>query len=858
MIRKPFLWIAFVIAFLVIFGFIGGMEEFLWAMNLTKEIEVKRYNPKIESVLQMLAEKYRENRAMAQNFAYRRRIPLEDGRVTVILVPPVGEGASAIDQTSLISYKVTVEAISRHLIRARVPVSALDKIADTVEGVTYIRRPLVPVAADTTDFWISEGVAKTGANNYHDLGYEGQGTKVAVIDTGFLVWEEARVRGQLGSKIVTKDFTGEGIGTGTRHGTKAAEVVHDMAPEAELYLIKIADEVDLEKAKDYCIDQRVNIISHSHVWVNTNFTDGRGIICDIANDVRAHGILWVNAAGNFAQTHYEGIFTDTDGDNWHEFSLSPIDEGNEIEDVTSGGSLNVYLTWDSWPVTDQDYDLYLLDGGDNIVARSENRQTGNQPPTEEIRISEASGPYYIAVKKYSATGSSRLRVHPFHKMRYSTAAQSVLAAADATEVMAVGAIDQANWDTGPQEPYSSQGPTSDGRIKPDICGPTGVTTYAGGPKHFGGTSAAAPHVAGAAALLLSRKDTYTPAQLQETLENWAIDMGTPGEDNIYGYGRLMLEVIPVGAPSLSWTGEVNYTSDGLDPETGTSSTDFTYRVKYSDEDNDPPAVGFPRVHILKEGSEISGSPFTMNEVDSGDTTYSDGKLYTYSKTGLIPGTDYIYHFEAEDIHGIQATGDPVNVVDGPDISEEIPVLEVDPAFLGFGEVKVPQTKTMTFRAYNTGAGTLSGTISDDRDWIMVDPTSLTGNDNTISVTVDTDVMEAELWKEYTGTVTVASNGGTQTVSVSVTPTCVKVYPNPFNPGHSRLTFWGSGVPHAKIKIYTASGELVKTIHETEGEDKVYWDGKNEEGNLVVTGIYLFVANNPGERDTGKFTVIRKP
>jgi len=422
--------------------------------------------------------------------------------------------------------------------------------------------------------------------------------------------------------------------------------------------------------------------------------------------------------------------------------------------------------------------------------------------------------------------------------------------------MSAGAIDQANWETGPQENFSSQGPTNDGRIKPDISGPDGVSRYANGSVGRGyGTSYAAPHVAGAASLLLSRYPAYTSGQLQLTLENWAVDMGAPGKDDIYGYGRLMLELIPGAPPSLSWTGETNYTSDGLDPETGTSSTNFTYRVKYSDEDNDPPASGFPKVHILKGGSEISGSPFTMDEVDSGDTTYSDGKLYTYTKTELILGTDYGYRFEAEDVHESQATGDPINVVDGPDISEEIPVLEVDPASLAFGEVKVPQTKTMTFRAYNTGTGELSGTISDDRDWITVDPTSLTENDNTISVTVDTGIMEAERWKEYSGTVTVTSNGGTKTVSVSVTPTCVKVYPNPFNPGYSRLTFWGSGVPHAAIKIYTVSGELVKTLHEINGEDKIYWDGKNEEGKLVTRGIYLFVAINPEEKSVGRFVVM---
>ncbi len=90
------------------------------------------------------------------------------------------------------------------------------------------------------------------------------------------------------------------------------------------------------------------------------------------------------------------------------------------------------------------------------------------------------------------------------------------------------------------------------------------------------------------------------------------------------------------------------------------------------------------------------------------------------------------------------------------------VLEVDPTSLvfgEFGEVEIPQSKTLTFRAYNTGGGTLSGTVSDDRDWITVDPTSLTGNSNTISVTVHADIMGLQARESYIGTVTVNSNGG---------------------------------------------------------------------------------------------------
>ncbi|NLI56615.1 hypothetical protein GX420_06525, partial [bacterium] len=121
------------------------------------------------------------------------------------------------------------------------------------------------------------------------------------------------------------------------------------------------------------------------------------------------------------------------------------------------------------------------------------------------------------------------------------------------------------------------------------------------------------------------------------------------------------------APTLDWTGEVGYEGDGVEPSSGSPSTTFTYRVKYTDADNDAPLSGYPKVHILKSSVEISGSPFTMIEVDTSDTTYSDGKLYTYSTT-LSAGTDYTYYFEAKDANNVSATGIPTSSQAGPTVS----------------------------------------------------------------------------------------------------------------------------------------------------------------------------------------------
>ena len=117
------------------------------------------------------------------------------------------------------------------------------------------------------------------------------------------------------------------------------------------------------------------------------------------------------------------------------------------------------------------------------------------------------------------------------------------------------------------------------------------------------------------------------------------------------------------APALSWTGESGYLSGGLSPGTGAAATAFVYRVKYSDADGDPPASGYPRVHILKTGSPVSGSPFAMTFISSSAAGY----IYSYSKVLPSTGTDYAYYFEAKDQFNSYAAGSPLTEATGPDI-----------------------------------------------------------------------------------------------------------------------------------------------------------------------------------------------
>ncbi|PJB75836.1 MAG: hypothetical protein CO092_00825, partial [Candidatus Aenigmarchaeota archaeon CG_4_9_14_3_um_filter_37_18] len=66
-----------------------------------------------------------------------------------------------------------------------------------------------------------------------------------------------------------------------------------------------------------------------------------------------------------------------------------------------------------------------------------------------------------------------------------------------------------------------------------------TTTLNGGySDYFSGTSFSAPHVAGAAALLLSHNNSYTSNEIKQILRNTSVDLGGKGRDDLYGYGRV--------------------------------------------------------------------------------------------------------------------------------------------------------------------------------------------------------------------------------------------------------------------------------------------------------------------------------
>jgi subtilisin family serine protease len=354
--------------------------------------------------------------------------------------------------------------------------------------------------------------------------------------------------------VITRSFVSDGSELAfwgrpaTPHGTACAEVIYDVAPDAQLYLVNFGGEAGWVEAVDWLLAQGVDIIFFSGGWPLGGPGDGTGYLADKVRAVREAGVLWVNAAGNAAQQHWMGRWRD-DGlggpDGWQDFG--PTDGTNEIA-VDDELVIIVGLRWDDpWGASANDYDLFLfreVDGSLTEVARSDDVQDGDDDPLEVIVYAVPSpGVYHVAISRQPSAAARALELfsyyQPFH---YQVAASSLVVPADSPGSLTVGAT---HWQQDTLEGFSSQGPTRDGRAKPDLSAPDGVSVstegYAGG---FYGTSASTPHVAGAAALVMEAFPRYTPAQVQGWLEGRAMDLGQAGRDNVYGAGRLNLGAPP--------------------------------------------------------------------------------------------------------------------------------------------------------------------------------------------------------------------------------------------------------------------------------------------------------------------------
>jgi hypothetical protein len=512
-----------------------------------------------------------------------RLMHLDDaGRVQVFITTsgPPAEAAGRLG--------VTAERTddNQRIVQAWVPIAALGGLGSAAD-VKQVRLPdygVVQAGSVAT-----QGDALLKASNVRStFGVDGTGVRVGVISDGVEGLSASQGSGDLPTVNTTTCDVGPGTPTASgagAEGTAMLEIVHDMAPGAELWFgyfgfntsgtsLNFNDAVN-------CLAQNVDIVVDDIGFYNNGPYDGTSPVSantsaalnNPANRIRGY----YNAVGNDGLSHYQEPYIDSGyafHTNWalHNFqstsstteaglgiscaSTGPPYCGDALV-VGAGGTVRVWLQWnDPYGASSNDYDIFLLSAS-GVVAQGIGTQNGTGDPREFLVWNNNTGSTQglaLFVGKYSGVSRTLdmfigcdacarlpggLFGQPIHN--FNTRCSSVANNGDASGgVISLGAIDALDLGTNDIEPYSSCGPTNDGRTKPDAVAidHVSVTGDGGFGSPFSGTSAAAPHAGAIAALVLQCNPSLTRSGLHDALLNNAVDLGAAGTDNVFGHGRL--------------------------------------------------------------------------------------------------------------------------------------------------------------------------------------------------------------------------------------------------------------------------------------------------------------------------------
>lgn len=418
-----------------------------------------------------------------------------------------------------------------------------------------------------------EGGKITGVERLHAAGITGKGVKIGIIDWGFQNYQKLAKANALPQPKATRAFNQKRVIENDEiHGTACAEIIHAMAPDAELYLASIDGQDDqIIQAAAWLVQQGVNIISFSGGGHGgpMNGTDALSRYIDKIVKDSGNRLLWVNAAGNEADEHWMGMTLDSNHNNTIDIPTPDNPENNYL--LMAGGSepLIAIINWDDWGSSpekpsasiDIDAELYRVDGNKlTKVAASTNPQRGRGEPQEKIILKkpETDKIYALALRPRRIDRQVNLHVTVINGIMSPTRTEgSIGSPATARMALAVGAVDVSNQQL---EEFSSQGPTDDGRLKPEISAPDNTLSLALqsiGKERFRGTSAACPHVSGYSALLKQMQPDISRDDLIRRIIEYAQPMGEGRPNNQFGYGHIYagrIELAGSGTPPAAGAG----------------------------------------------------------------------------------------------------------------------------------------------------------------------------------------------------------------------------------------------------------------------------------------------------------------
>jgi len=514
--------------------------------------------------------------------AFRSKDPLMRLSDGYVVIDAVASGDPERLRTDLERLGMKHSAVYGRMVSGGLPITAI-KGLESLESLKSVR----PAMARTrTGSVTSQGdVAMRSDQARAALGVDGSGVIVGVLSDSFdcLGGAAAGVAsGDLPAGVNVVQEISNCAGA-TDEGRAMMEIIHDVAPGATLAFHTAFDGeadfargiLDLKKAGAKVIVDDVIYLAEPM------FQDG--MIAQAVDTVVARRTAYFSAAGNEARQSYQSRFRPSA--RFFDYGSGPC-EAHDFDPSTkvdirqrirlpAGGRLLVSFQWDQpffsvsgAPGAASNLDILLLDAERKIIAASVTNNEGRDP-VEIFAFQNlgAAAAFNVMITNCSGPDPQRIKYVDFEGddtfIEFDTRSATAFGHPNARGAEAVGAADYLETPNASVSPpllevFSSAGGVpirlnADGsrkrrqelRKKPGIVAPDGTnTTFFGTDRlgdvdafpNFFGTSAAAPHAAGVAALILPNNPSFVPNRVYQRLRETAIDMGSPGFDFDTGFG----------------------------------------------------------------------------------------------------------------------------------------------------------------------------------------------------------------------------------------------------------------------------------------------------------------------------------
>jgi hypothetical protein len=428
------------------------------------------------------------------------------------------------------------------------------------------------------------------------FGVDGTGVKIGVLSDGVDSAATEKTGGRLPAVQV---IAGQG-GSGDE-GTAMLEILYSLAPGATLYFATAGGgQGQMASNIQALADAGCKIIVDDTFYIaEPVFQDG--IISQKINAVAAAGVFYFSAAGNEGSASvntsevWEGDFASLSS---HlpafptTMDVNDFGDGSGLDQILMPSEIGEYtLKWsDPAGKSTNDYDLFVLDSTrSQVLASSTNVQSGTQDPYEQVDDTEwqVEPGDWIVIVRNSGAAVRALHVDALVGQLMRTTPGSISGHSGAASVFTVGAVDVHSAAGGaftggqtatlaiadPAETFSADGPRRmflnpdgtdivpgsvvfgplrDGGVtlqKPDFLAADGVPTGLDDFNPFYGTSAAAPHAAAIAALVIQIKPSITVSEMRSALAASALG---PQPSTQYGAGIVMAEAAIVAGSGCSY------------------------------------------------------------------------------------------------------------------------------------------------------------------------------------------------------------------------------------------------------------------------------------------------------------------